>query len=451
MSRTSSTRPYLFAFVFVAALAAQETKPATSEAFDDADRRLSVAYDAASAGKPGIFVRAAFADAAEAYRALATAAETSKDDRRRAWFGVGDAAAGGGDMEAALRAYGEAAKLGAPFEADLRAARALLDSGDRKACLERLSAPLQSDDPTVRSDAVLLSLEARLDDGDRAAVTEIFVAVVPTLSFEGRAACWDLAASRLRAIGGDGYWRGLIDDALRRDPKDARALFWLGDAALVSKAHPRATRAFRAYRRERPDAFDGKFWTAVAEGRAGLLDAAVASVRDAAVTEPYPGAAAPALREIAALLYGAKRYEDAATLQGLAAEGSGLFSDALDFGALLNDAGRALDAIGAYERLLARPEVAGPDRARALNFLGLALRGVGDDAAAEKRFAEALEAWDDERDARENLGVLLIETGRAELSKPYLERCVARETDRRRARFHLFRLRYPQVDGPAPR
>jgi hypothetical protein len=50
-------------------------------------------------------------------------------------------------------------------------------------------------------------------------------------------------------------------------------------------------------------------------------------------------------------------------------------------------------------------------------------------------------------DARENLGILLLESGRPDEAKPHLERVVAGAPQRHRAHYHLLKILHPDVIG----
>lgn len=447
-------RPTFVALFAAALLRAQDTRPAAdpATALADADARFEAAAAAESDGRPGLFVRSLYAEAADAYRNAAEAASADRGLRARALVGLGWAKGRGGDAEEGLKAF-HAAALADPSTDDalFAGARLLLELGRAKECVARLAEVVSDPDAPSRGAAVELTIEALLDAGDRDAVRTLFADGVADLAFEWQAAAWRAVVVRLRPVPGDRFVAELVDAALKRDPADAAALFWKADAALARGANVDALRLFRNFRELRPLDFAAHLWTAVAEVRAGLLDAAKTSLAAAVEREPSADAAADAFRELAGGFFGAKRYEDAVAAQREAAARSGSHEDALNLGALLSDAGRTDEAAAAYEALLKVEGVRGPFRAKVWNYLGLLHRGRSDYDDAERCFREAVAAWDDERDARENLGILLLGNGEVEEGKRLLQWCVARETNRSRARFHLFLLEHPERPRPRDR
>ncbi len=97
------------------------------------------------------------------------------------------------------------------------------------------------------------------------------------------------------------------------------------------------------------------------------------------------------------------------------------------------DGGRLEDAAAEFERAA----VSNPNNASHLANLGNARRALGDRAAAEKAYREALDISPLTANAANGLGVLLVETRRPGEAVAWLERALASAPDLVEARLNL--------------
>ncbi len=102
-------------------------------------------------------------------------------------------------------------------------------------------------------------------------------------------------------------------------------------------------------------------------------------------------------------------------------------------GRLAIDAGRAADAVKAFDRAAA----ADSNNASYWANLGNARRAIGDRAGAEQAYRHALEIDARTADAANGLGVLLVEANRSADAAPWFERAVAAAPDLVEARLNL--------------
>lgn len=444
--------------IAVMATPAQDTRAAETRAAEDsraklasADEAFAAAEEADQSGRPGLFVRTAYGDAETAYQ---KAAEAAVDPlvRGKALLGVGWSAVRSGRFDDGLTAFAAAEKIPATADdAAFAAARALLEVGRRDDARDMLSRYLLDAASPLRGDAVLLVLASRLDSGDRAAIAALMKDVLPTLPFAVRTSAWDLLARRLRDLPGDAFYASLLSAAATSTPNDPAAIFWQGDLYLARGRYPEALAQFRRFRTLLPSDPAGRLWTGVAEVRNGLTDAARASIDDAAAAGAAEESVESAYRELVYAHFLAKRWDEALQVQALVCGRTDGIQDRLDLANLYKDAGRYDEASATYDALIAREDLRGDRRAKACNDRALLERARGRLDAAESFFRASIAAFDDERDARENLGILLLETGRQDEGRKLLEWCVARENGRVRSRYFLFRADHPIVDGAVSR
>ncbi len=430
-----------------------ETQPKADAAalFAAADDAFAAAEAAEASGRPALFTRTAYADAETAYR---KAAEAARDpaSRGRAMLGAGWAATRAGRLEDGLAVFALAEGIAeSADDAVFAAARAMLEAGRRNDARLKLSRYLDDEASSHRGDAALLVLTSRIDAGERAEAAAWMRDVVSGLSFEGRTEAWGLIAGRWRDLPGDSFYADLSADALKAFPDDPAVVFWSGDLFLARRRFPEALARFRRFSALRPTDPVGRLWTGVAEVRNGLPDRARISVDQAAAAGAAPELVDSAYREIVFGYFSAKRWDDAVALQKIVCDRTDGDQDRLDLANLLKDAGLLDEAAETLERLLSKDDFQGVKRAKACNDRALLERARGRMDVAEAFFRAAIAAFEDERDARENLGILLMETGRKDEGRKLLEWCVARENNRFRSRYFLFRDDRPIVDGPVDR
>lgn len=175
---------------------------------------------------------------------------------------------------------------------------------------------------------------------------------------------------------------------------------------------------FEAYLQRRLGAPEGHFKVGSAllglnrldEARDQLLRAHAAGTLD-------PAAIAAALRGLVSALVGQQRHDAAASIQGVVAAMSHEPQDELNHGVVLYQSGRREDGVRVYRALAARDDVDPTLAARAWNYLGLALAGIGQSSDAEKAMRQSLEILPTQGDARENLAMLLLALGRRSEAK----------------------------------
>jgi tetratricopeptide (TPR) repeat protein len=413
----------------------------SAQALADADARWTEAIAAEDAGKPGMIVRAAYADAAGLYARAAEAAAGDGPTTARARLGEGWASARAGRPDGALEAF-KRAKAAAPddLEADLAAVRVVLDEGRLDDARARIAAASAASAEAIDSGFTLLEIELLLISGERAALVNLFDRRVSALDDAARAEAWRLVATRLRDVIGDDTLSRLLDAAEAKAPADPLPAFWRGDWALRRRRNAEALAAFKRYRAGRPDDALGALCVCLAATRSGLLDEARSALKDAAATDAERDTFLLAARELTTAFNGEKKYDVAAATQAMVVERSADPEDALNLGVLLLDSGRRDEAAARYRQTLAREDLPAYVRAKAWNYLGLLLHGAGRAAEAEAAFRRSFEAWEGERDARENLGVLLLESGRAAEAEPLFRACIAAEAGRKRSEYHLLRI-----------
>lgn len=152
------------------------------------------------------------------------------------------------------------------------------------------------------------------------------------------------------------------------------------------------------------------------------------------------------LRRLVAKLVGRNEYDPAAALQGVVLSLSQTPDDERDLGALYYNGGRTSEGIGVLERLAARSDgMASSTAAGVWNYLGLYYWGLGRSKDAEKALRKALDESPESSDALENLGLLLVESGRPEDGVKLLDRVIVQDPERQRSRYHRLRARYPSL------
>jgi len=251
------------------------------------------------------------------------------------------------------------------------------------------------------------------------------------------------AQERLRALGYVASSATPTSTAGAPNPASRIATWNAFEDALSSlNAHrPDALPALRRLAAANSDAPVIQMTAARAMKDAGQTDAALTAYRHAAARWPTDAlllhdlavvardAAAAATGPKAAALHDEATRADQAALT-LAPDSAAAHNG---LGLLAIDAGKAGDAVKAFERAAALDSNNAPYWAN----LGNARRAAGDRAGAEQAYRRALEVDARTADAANGLGVLLVEANRPADAAPWFERAIAAAPDLVEARLNL--------------
>lgn len=402
----------------------------------------------AQAGGSGGFIRATFADAARFYR---DARRLGGDAYTLAYFEAEAlllAEEPGPALDAASAAL--AAKPGDPAATALKG-RILLAAG-RAAEAAAMLGEARTAGPDDRQLAET-HLRAVLESGDRTLAREVFLGAVK--AFPQERALYDAFVGRFQAERPDTFVREALVAASAATPieRDRFPWWYLGGLEEAQQRWPEALQAYTRYRDALPTTPEGAYKV----GRALTVLGRLEEARDALLRAQALGGLPD--EELAlgfAYLVGAylarRDQESAAHLQRIVATLQPTVDEELNLGVIEFGAGRRDEGLRIYRRILARDDLDRSAAARTENYLGLGLLGVGQAAEAEASFRRALLADEENLDAAENLGILLLRAGKREEGLRLLDRVVAapdRDPPRPkdRARYHLLRARHPGILG----
>lgn len=404
----------------------------------------------------GGFARATFFDAAQAYR---QSRERGGDVFTMAYF----------EAESLLYAEdpnGAIVAIKVALEADPQSVSARLLHG--RACLGAkkpedailVLETAKKKDPTHRDVTVTL-LRACLSTDDRARAREVFLDTIR--AFPKDRDLYDPFFQKYRAERPDTFLRETLLQAKKQTtPERDRFPHWyLGVLAQAQGRDEEALSEFLTYRDALPTTPEGPY-------RVGLVLTSLGRLAEAREELKRADALGGLSNEDIAFAYGrltaafvnARDYESASHTQRvvIAATNHDPLEE-ISLGVLLIGAGLAEDGVAVYQRVRSRKDLTPAVAVRADNYCALGLLGLGKKAEAEEclRAALATEGSSlgrtvDLDDAAENLGVLLIEQGRADEGRALLESVVSAQElspprSKDRARYHLMRARYPAVLG----
>ncbi len=329
-------------------------------------------------------------------------------------------------------------------------ARLLTEQGghaEAMACLEaaRRSAPA---DPEP---ARLLMRAALAAGADRPRVRALFLDLVR--AFPEDSGIYDAFITRFWNERPEAFLRGVMEEILAGDPaKSLRFPLWcLGALDERAGRLEDALARYVEYRDRRPTAAEGELhvgWVLTALGR--LAEARQALLRANALGGLAPEDMVRGLGRLIGAHVERREFEPAARLQQVVHSLLPSPEAERDLAVLEYGAGRRAEGLEIYRRLLARDDLDLPARAKTENYAGLALLGMGRAGEAEACFRRSLDLIDDTPDAldaRENLGAVLLDSGRREEAGEHLAKVVLAAPERTRARYHLLRARHPEILG----
>lgn len=320
--------------------------------------------------------------------------------------------------------------------------RALLGLGRRAEAIAELEKLREAHpgDPTVAE----LLLVAVLEEGGRDHIRRVFLAGAkdhPELQ---------ILYGRLFGHFQDerpGTWlRETLEAAAAARPEAALPRWYLGcfDETIRGDLEG-ALGHYRSYSAARGTA-EGSYHV----GRVLVLLGRAAEARDAllranALRGLDPEALAGALSTLVALYVERGEFESAARIQDVVRANTPTLQAQLDLGVLVYNAGRREQGIEIYRQLLRRDDLDLAMESQAENYLALGLWGSGRREEAEAALGRSLVADEENLDARENLGVLLVEAGRGEEAARHLRLVLAGDPVRDRSRYHLMRALHSRL------
>ncbi len=400
----------------------------------------------------GVFARATFQDAATYYR---LAREHGADTPENTYFQA-EAAFNGGAFDDALAVLAPVASPDHPALVVLEA-RILLATGEAGKTLEVLK-PIREKLPT-RRDAAILDVEAALRSGDPGPAREVFLRAVRDLP-EDRG-IYDPFVERYQVESPPTFLRTTMEELRRTTPpeRDRFPLFYLAEIAERDGKNEEALALFTQYRDVNPATPEGHLRVALALIRLGRLEEGRSSLLKAnALGGLDPAALANGYRWLTAAQVGRRDFTAAVESQRLVVSLSEDPDDRLDLGVLLYNAGQREEGIATYRKILEAGKLLPRNEVRVMNYLALGLLGIRRGAEGEELLRRAIELSEGDLanpaaiDARENLGILLLQSGRKEEGERWLEKVLAaspaastRNFDR--ARYHLLRSRNPGTIG----
>lgn len=403
-------------------------------------------------GRTGLLTQATFQDAASAYR---QARKLGGDAYRNAYWEA-EAQELGGSPEEALQAL-EAALEARPEDPGARLLKGrILLRAERPLEAARTLQGLLDAEPGHQEAAGLL-VRARIAAGDQEALRSTVLELASVLGDAGvifqplYSSFWsDPAGRRMLA--------DLLEEVRARTSAELLPRFYLGCLRLVEGRPEEAVPHLKAYVEAAGTDATGHRWLGVALTQAGQLDAARKELMKANTLGGVdPEEMATSYRELVTALVEAGRYEDAVVVQRLVVSLTDRPWDVMDLGALQVNAGHREEGMRTYRRVIERKDADAAVVSATQNSLGLALWGLGRLQEAEAALRAALATSERNLDARENLGILLLQLGREKKAAAQLERvsemAASRgEGPRRRAAYHLLRIRYPVLlDGAGSR
>jgi tetratricopeptide (TPR) repeat protein len=389
-------------------------------------------------GDKGMLVRATFADAATAYEeALALGS-----DPYQAGFWAAEAHERAEARDKALVAIDRAltARPKDPAALSLRG-RLLLDQGKAAEALESFEAVLAgAPQSPAAADAAAGSISARLKLGDKAGIAAAFPKLTKGDPLGAQARIYEILAAAYRGTPAEDAWQALLETADATEPRDAINAYYRAELMIRRGRSKEALELADRYLAAVPGDAGGLLLRAVALRKLGSLPEARKVLGRAYDLDPERPSIREEFRYLVAAFFEAKRYQEASEVQEFVVYLTGRPEDRHDYAILRLDAGAPAEAERIYREIAADREVPASEVSRALNALALLQRGQKKLPEAEKTLREALATNPDNLDARENLGILLIDEGRAEEGRKELSACIAKDPARKRAQYHLLRL-----------
>lgn len=406
-----------------------------------------VLYRMAEGGEGPLIATATLMDAATAYEeALDLGA-----DPYATGFWAAEARERTGSRAKALAAISRAlaARPNDPAAAALKG-RLLIDEGRSPEAAAVLDAALAANPKAPGADELALqSMRARLKIGDLQSLPQQFPKLTRGDPHGAAPRIYALVAADFRGTRNEDLWASMLEAEGKAGPDDPLVLFWRAELAARRKDGAATVALADRYRAARPDDPDGRVLKALGLRLLGRLDEARVEIGKAYDLEPGRQTTGEEMRYLVAAFYEARRYKEAADVQELVAHVTNMPADRYDRAVLLLDSGQVDEARRVYQGIEDDAEVSYPERARAANARALLFLGQGKLEAADQQFPAALGLDGGCLDAHENLGILLIRTGRAEEGKKELREAISRspKTDppRKRALYHLWRAEHPEV------
>ncbi len=385
--------------------------------------------------------QASFLDAATCH---AEARKLGGDGFKNAWFEA-EALRQAGSFDRALAACDAALAL-KPKDASARVLKGrILNDAKRPAdALAEFDAVLsETPDATEAGEAALNVITTHLATGDRVMLARRFKELTTRYPGTWAASMYRSMNNAFRGAGDDSFWPDLLASLASRGDSDTLGIYYRGDLALRRGRTKEALETLGHYVQLLPNEPYG--WISL--GTAQTMDGKLAEARTSLGRSFDLGVdrddATKAFRTLVAAYHTARKYAEAAEVQAFVVYLTDDDADRLDHAVILLDAGRLDDAEKGYQLMLARRDLPAQTRAKVLNYLGLLRRGLSNLKEAEALFREAVQYWPDDLDAKENLAVLLIQTGRADQAKPLLDDCLRVESGRVRSIHHRLLAEFP--------
>jgi tetratricopeptide (TPR) repeat protein len=398
---------------------------------------------ASRAGERGLLVRATFADAAAAYEEAAQLGA----DAYQTGFWAAEAHARAEVPEKAIAAIDRALQARpSDAAASTTKGKLLLQVGRPAEALPLFESVLASSPGTqAAGDAAVGATAARLQLLDVEGVARTFPALTRGDPHGAAARIFETVWTKLRGTAREDAWDALLQEADRFEPPLPFTPYYRAELALRRGRDKEALAFAERYLSGAPGDPAGLLLRAVALRKLGRLPEARIVLGRAYDLDPERPSTREEFRYLVAAFYAAKRWQDAADVQEFVVHLTGAAADRHDLAVLLLDAGSPSDAERIYREIGEDREVPAAERARAWNALALLMRSRKNPDDAEKLFRRALEEDPANLDARENLGLLLVERGRAEEGRRELVTCVSRDPARKRSLYHLLRLAHGEV------
>lgn len=366
-------------------------------------------------------------------------------DAFEAGFFAAQAFEWGGDAEASLREIDAAlaARPGHEFALHLKA-RILAALGRHAEARALLRTIMETGSTGVEAALAILDLE--MAGGDRPSIQEAMIELAGR--FPGAVDLYARFADRYFADAPPLFLKETMEKILARTPATASRLplWYLAGAAQMSGQAEEALSRYEQYRDLGPGTGDGHLGVGYALAALGRYRQAKESFdRARALGVPDPDRLFAGYEMLVAALEQSKEHSLAAEIQQTVVQDRGLPLDSINLGSLLFHAGRRQEALDVYSRLLAREELDRSSRGKALNYRGLAFAGLDRREDAAEDFRNAVElGGDDALDARENLGVIALLSGRPGEAAAHFARALEEDSARPRARYHLLRATRPE-------
>jgi tetratricopeptide (TPR) repeat protein len=330
--------------------------------------------------------------------------------------------------------------------------RLLIDEGQSPEAAAVLDAALAANPKAAEAgELAFQAMRARLKIGDRQSLPQQFAKLTRGDPHGAAARIYPLVAAEFRGTRDEDLWTSLLEAEGKASPDDPVVLFWRAELAARRKDGAATVALADRYRAARPSDPDGRVLKALGLRLLGRLDEARAEIGKAYDLEPGRQTTGEEMRYLVAAFYEARRYKEAADVQELVAHVTSSPADRYDHAVLLLDSGDVTAAKAVYRKLFEDQDAPRSENSRAANALALLFSGQGDPKKAEEWYRKAIESDPDgsNLDAHENLGILLIRTGRPEEGMKELREAISRspksDPPRKRALYHLWRAEHPEV------